>query len=257
MGQYLTSSQAGAAWDAQSMVPAPPGVSLGTIQAAGLLSEMADALGLQPAGVYTPWATRAGDVSWEEIKNPDTNLLLFLLTDPQITAATQITFGQPLPFVAILTREPLTQEIVRQLWNGTAYEPYETQAVYRQDDAKEPPTLFYLHWGSRIDLPDLPRQQLAIAPRANQAGGDLVFAAQVPREGTTTRGEPALPFQMAFEQQVVHAPVVTAGPAPVPAPLPPAPAPAGTNASAPWLLPAAVAVGAGALGYFFWVQRKG
>jgi hypothetical protein len=250
MDAYMEHGGSGTAWDSMAMVPAPLGTSLGDMSAQGMLAEAAQALGLQAQGVYTPWATRAGDVSWDEIKRPDTNIALFSITDAQVNKVAEITYGHPLPFVAVITRGPLTEQGVAQMWDGTAYRAYETQAVYRQDDAKDPPTIVFLHWGERIDLSDLPRTTSPLQPRAGAVGGSLVFAAQIPAQGTTVRAAPAVSFSDALQSQLVAS-------GPVPAP-PPAMVPAQTApvAARPnYGVPVAVGLGAAVLGFILWRKR--
>lgn len=248
---YMEHGGSGAAWDSLRMIPAPPGTSLGAMDAQGMFAEMADALGLQVLGLYTPWATRTGDISWEEIKKPDTNIAVWGITDAQVNAVASVTHGSPLPFVAIITKGPMTQAAVAAMWAGTAYRPYETQAVYRQDDAKDVPTIAFLHWGERIDMAELPKQTLALVPKAEAVGGALLFAAQVPSQGTTTRALPATAsFQNALESQLI----AQSPPSPPPIPSPPAPvvaAPAKTNLA----VPIAVGLGGAVLGFMLWRNR--
>jgi hypothetical protein len=250
MNAYMEHGGSGAAWDSMPMIPAPPGTSLGDMSAQGMLAEVAQALGLQAQGVYTPWATRSGDVSWDEIKNPDTNIALFSITDAQVNQAAEVTYGHPLPFVAVITKGPLTGQAVDNMWAGTAYKAYETQAVYRQDDAKNPPTITFLHWGERIDMSALPKQTLALQPRAASVSGSLVFAAQIPVQGTTVRAAPSTSFSDALQSQLV-----ASGPVPPP---PPSMVPVKTAAaSAPtnYSLPIAVGLGAAVLGFVLWRKR--
>lgn len=269
MQQYMEHGGSGLPWDEMPMIPAPPGTSLGQMQAQGMFAELANALGLQALGIYTPWATRTGDTSWEEIRNTDSNIVLWSLTDAQVRAVPEMTYGSPLPFVAIITKRPMTESEVAQMWSGTAYKSYETQAVYRQDDAKPVPTIAFLHWGENIDVSELPKQTLALEQKAAAVGGTLVFAAQIPSQGSTTRDLPAAPsFQAALESQLTAATPVTApatvvmppsqGPGPIttaaPSPgLAPAPAASGkTNLS----LPIAVGLGAAALGFVLWRKSR-
>jgi hypothetical protein len=261
MESYLDLGAAsGAVFDELGSIPAPPGTSLGQLSAQGMFAEISTALGLQPVGVFTPWASRTGDVAWDEIKRPDTNVMAWSLSDEQIGQATAVTFGQPLPFVVVATKGPLSQAQVAAMWEGTAYAPYETQAVYRQDDAMPIPTIFFMHWGERIDMGQLPKQVLAIAPRALQVGGQLLFAAQIPVQGSTTRAAPAMSFDNALTGQLA----INVAPA-VPVPTPAAitqPAPPGGAAIQPPAtrklnlgVPIVVGIGAAALGFWFWKRR--
>ena len=87
---YMEHGGAGAAWDSLPMIVAPPGTSLGAMAAQGMFAELSSALGLQVLGVYTPWATRSGDTVWEEIKNPDSNIAIWSITDAQVNAVPEI-----------------------------------------------------------------------------------------------------------------------------------------------------------------------
>jgi hypothetical protein len=254
MSSYMEHGGSGAAWNEMSMIPAPPGTSLGQMAAQGLLAEVTQALGLAPLGVYTPWATRAGDTEWDEIVNPDTNIAVFGITDALIRQAQDVTFGQPLPFVAIVTKGPMTQAAVDAMWDGSAYKAYETQAVYRQDDAKDPPTIVFMHWGERIDMAQLPKSPLGLEPKAAAANGALIFAAQVPVQTTTTRATPpSMPFTSALSSQLAAAMPVQAltPPAPTPVPVAPAAAPK-MNLS----LPIAIGAGAAVLSFVLWRRRR-
>jgi hypothetical protein len=251
---YMEHGGAGRAWDELAMIPAPPGTSLGGMSSQNVLAEVASSLQLSPLGIYTPWASRTGDMSWEEIKNPDTNIAVFGITDDQVNAVAQMTGGSPLPFVVIITKNPMTQAAVAAMWDGTAYQPYETQAVYRQDDAKDIPTIAFLHWGERIDMAALPKQTLALGPRASAVGGALLFAAQVPAQGTTTRGAPVAPsFQSALDAQMVAQSPPPAPPPPVVVAPPPPPPPEAQKQN--MSVPIAVGLGAAVLGYMLWNKR--
>jgi hypothetical protein len=274
--QYLASDVSGVSWDELSGIPAPPGTSLGAMAAQGMFSEVANALALAQVGVFTPWASRTGDMAWEEIRNPDTNVIAFSLTDAQINTAEQVTFGAPLPFVVVMTDKPLTSDQVAAMWEGTAYHPYETQAVYRQDDAKPIPNIYFMHWGERIDIAELPKAPLAIAPRARAVGGVLIFGAQIPVQGSTTRQPPAVTsfddaMSLQFGQVAPSMPTrvpslpltMPTTPVPGPAPMaPPALGPGGAMVTAPAAtkmnlgLPIAVGLGAAALGFVIWRNTR-
>jgi hypothetical protein len=225
------------------------------MDAQGMLAEVAATLQLQPLGIYTPWAARTGDTAWEEIKNPDTNVVLWAITDAQVNAVQGITFGSPLPFVSVVTKGPMTQASIDAMWSGTAYKAYETQAMYRQDDAKAVPTIVFIHWGERIDIAELPKQTLALEPKAASVSGALVFAAQVAAQGTTTRAYPAVAsFQDALDAQLI---MQSPPPAPAPAVVTPVPVPPPSVATVKTnlALPIAVGLGGVALGFMLWRKR--
>jgi len=258
MQQYLERGGTGQPWDEYTSIAAPPGTSLGDLSAQGMFAELGQALGLRPLGIFTPWASRTGDINWEEIRNPDTNIVTWEINDAQVNSVPTLSFGSPLPFITILTKGPMNQTDIAAMWEGTAYRPYETQAVYRQDDAKPVPTIYFMHWGERIDMAELPKQTLALVPRAAAAGGQLVFAAQIPHEGSTTRATPAVAsFQDAITSQLMASAPPPALPAPRPAPGPvTASAPAVASSKTNLSLPIAVGLGAAALTYVLWSQRR-
>ena len=250
---------------------APLGTSLGALPEAAFLTELADALGLAPIGVYTPWATRVSDLEWESPERaPDTNTALWRLTDVALQAARDVTFGSPVPFVAILSQTPLTSTEADSLWSGTPYRAYETQAVYRQDDGKPIPTIFFLYWGERLDESEVPPHPRSLEQTAAIAEGVLVFGMQIPAGSSTTRDWPATPFATALEMHDLIESPARAAPAPVPVPVPVPAAPARSTSPAaasprsgalalssepdwkPWAVGAAVAVGA----FFVWRQVK-
>jgi len=241
---------------------APLGTSLGQLPMASLLTDLVDALGLAPLGVYTPWATRVSDVEWESPERaPDTNTALWRLTDVALQAALDVTFGSPVPFVAILSQTPLTSLEADSLWSGTPYRAYETQAVYRQDDGKPIPTIFFLYWGERLDDPEVPAHPRSLEQTAAIAEGVLVFGMQIPAGSSTTRDWPATSFSSALEMHNLIESPARASPPPLP-PAPAAPAPASATPRSvaiapspdwkPWAVGVAVAVGA----FFVWRQVK-
>lgn len=244
-------SQMGTAWDEIGILPAPPGTSLGQMDAMSLFSEVSDALRLRPIGVVTPWAARVGDLEWEDIPHPDTNVMLWELTDAAINAVPEVTFGSPLPFVGIVTSRPMSVAETRKMWEGTAYAPYETQAVYRQDDAKDPPTALFLHWGERIDIAKLPKEVLLLGPRASAAAGSLVFAAQIPAQNSTTRAAPSSSFASVLARQAPLPPEPPPNPTPGPIPLGPV-----KEDKMNLGVPIAVGLGAAALGFLLWKRKR-
>lgn len=252
MEQYVPEYRAGNP-RRSSGVPAPHGVSLGTLQMAPIWAEAAKTLGLSPIGVATLWAAQSGDMSWEALTTqPDSNESLFFIHDADVANAEQLAFGAPLPFVVIATRQPLSSTGAAALWSGTAYEPYSAEAVYRQDDTSAVPVIYFLNWGQLSNSQTAKHGSLDAA--ASAVGGTLLFGIQIPSAGSTTRPFPATPFNSALTTQLALGPAPGPAPsrdAPVPAPEP-APTPA-TTSSGPskWWLPVALGAAAG-VGAYFW-----
>ncbi len=182
-------------------VGVPWGVSLST-QLAEMLGDLTGQLGLVEIGVLTPWATRKSDLKWQEITKPDTNIATFRIDDAGIQAAQQtVLFGQRLPFVTVLTGQLQTTTELEQSLNGSMYELYETQAVYRQDDSEEVPNVLFLHWLRVLPEDQMPRSPKGLDKVASEMHGQLSYSQQVPVESTTLRAPPAVTFAQAFGVQ--------------------------------------------------------
>ena len=222
---------------------APPGYSVAP-QLAELLRGIESQLGLVEAGLFTPWAKRESDLDWDEIQSPTSNVAAFSIDDAQLNKATEVLFGQPLPFVAVLTPLLAPEAVVQNASHLTKYEFFETQAVYRQTDPKEIPTIEFLHWYQVRDL-GAGGGSMPMSTVATALGGKLVFAQQVPADGTTTRAAPLVSFQDALRAQLGVSPLPGApvGPPPLPGfpgpedPLPTEPAPPPTIPAPPPTIP--------------------
>ncbi len=199
-------------------VGVPQGVSLST-QLAEMLSDLVGSLGLPEMGVLTPWATRKGDLQWQEINKPDTNIATFRIDDAGIQAAQQmVLFGQRLPFVTVLTGQLQTTTELEKILDGSMYELYETQAVYRQDDSDDIPNVLFLHWLRVLPEDQMPRSIKSMGTVASEMHGQLLYSQQVPVESSTLRAPPGVTFAQAFGVQepdplfqptVLPAPAVT------------------------------------------------
>lgn len=179
-------------------IGAPPGTSMEQ-QMAELLRDLPQQLSLPGVGISTPWAGRTGDMEWKEISQPDTNVQTFLIRDEDLRNVDQVLFGQPIPFLVIKTLDPVTRAKLESALLGSAYEMFETQAVYRQDDPNPVPRIEFFNWVRRVPLEE--EGSKSMQQVAAEAGGDLLYGQQVPVEGTTSREPPAISFQQAFDQQ--------------------------------------------------------
>lgn len=240
--------------------PAPRGVSLSGLAAESIWSEMAESLRLRPAGIVTVWATRRGDMSWDPHAIAETNICLYFLNDAAVRAAVEVAYGHPLPFVAIVTAEPMSETEVAEMWQGTAYTPYQTEAIFRQSDQQPVPTILFLHWGQRDESADAPQRLRPLTSAAADVFGQLMFASQVPAASTSSRDFPATPFPDALGMQLqLTEPgnpgnVITQPSGPMAAAETP-PSPTGTR-PIPWK-GMAFAVGlATAIGTYFWQTSR-
>lgn len=191
-------------------IGAPPGTSMQP-QVLELLRDLPEELNLAQAALSTPWAGKLGDLQWQEIHKPDTNVQTFLIRDEDLQAAQKVLFGQPVPFVVIKTLDPVTNAEMEEALLGSPYDLFETQAVYLQSDPNPIPRIEFHHWVRRRPLETEGGKSMSLV--AQQVGGDLLYGQQVPVENTSKRQPPAVSFQEAFDAQFLQ-------PEPAPQPLP-------------------------------------
>lgn len=243
------------------LTPSALAVPLGTSvepQVAELLRDIAFQLHLPEAGVFTPWATRQSDLTWQEIVNPDTNIATFEITDAKIQEASVVLFGQPIPFVTVLTSSPLVIAEIERLVEDSNYDLFETQAVYSQLDSDPIPRIQFLHWFRVKDIADQSqRGARRMEQVARDMGGVLRFSQQVPVQGSTVRQPPGISFEEAFDLQggpvdvlppipgnPGSPPILSPGPSPVlPGPITPGPSPAPAQPQSNYVVPVLVGIG--------------
>jgi len=238
-------------------IGAPPGTSM-QVQLLELLRGLPEQLNLASVGISTPWGTPVSDLEWSEIRNPDTNVQTFLLSESALKTAKDVFFGQPIPFVLIKTTAPRSRSEVEAALTGSPYEFFETQGVYRQDDPNPVPRIEFHHWARRRPLDKEGNKSMDLV--ASQLRGDLLYGQQIPVEGTTLRGKPVVSFPVAYGAQFLTLPPDLPGvpnpfpgipnplpglpdfplpdlPFPVPVPPPAAPPPPPPAASTPAQMP--------------------
>jgi hypothetical protein len=234
--------------DGLGTTPAPPGTVLPPgLPGLEMFGSIVQALGLKEVGLYTPWAARESGVEWEEVDQPpDTNVVAFSVNQQALNAAQSVTFGQPLPFIAIITSGMPTPSQVESAFDLSPYTFYQTQAVYRQDDKAAVPRIYLMHWGEYRKPGDAMFNKGSIDQAAAKLAGASVYASQVDYKTTAQRTPPSQPFATVIGQ---------AGPAPGPE-LPPPPPPAvppppstGPKKTPPWLIIGALGVGAAAIAF--------
>lgn len=249
--EYVSVADTGRPCVERARIPAPRGTSLGQMAALDLWNEIAESMNLPFRGTYTMWALREGDMDWQPVPSqPDTNYLVWSINDQAVARARELAFGNPLPYVVILSERLLSTTDVARLWKGTAYEAYQTEAVYRQDDPKATPAMVFMYWGERRDMPAGPEQTLSLDQAAADADGQLVFAAQVASQGTTKREFPGIHFMDAFQMQRTPLPEEPSPAPPQEAIQPAAPSEAAVGAQERSLvMPVMLGVGAGVLAF--------
>ena len=259
-----TSSQRGS-------IPIPNGSGLGQLQALELFENVPRQLQLPFLGYFLKWAERLGDLEWKEEPDPGSpnnvdGLALWALTDENVRQAEEIAFGDPLPFVAIVTAEPMSNTAIEQMWKKTAFAPHSTIAIFMDRDDKVVPTILFLHWGERIDMANAPQHVQPLQSAASQYNGALVWAAQAesmygtgwligPLDGQVHW--PALPFADALAAQMALTPS-SAQPGAPPAPPPQVTVQTTVTPAAPsfWSPPVILAGVGAAMLAFAWKRRK-
>jgi len=194
------------------LIPAPPGVTIPP-QLAAMADLILAQLHLEDLGLYSPWATRTSDVSWQEIRQPpDLNVAVAGFSDSLLLQSSVITMGQGIAFLAVLSESLPLQSVVGTAFTGTAYSYYETQGVYRQSDTAAVPHISFLHWIQRRQAGDSAYGGGSLDAAAARLGGRLVLAMQTPGQGTVMqRPAPALTFSLALQQQLGIVPTGTPG----------------------------------------------
>lgn len=178
----------------------PPGVQIPGAQGLDVFDHLMEQL--QPMGLYTPWATRVGSMDWTVVQQPpDTNIVVGALDDSLYKQVLGMGFGAPLPFVVVHTTKLPSAEQIRDAVVGTAYEFYETQAVYGQRDASDPPKITFLHWLSLRKPEDSQGGAGSLTGAAQKIGGQLGAAMQVGYTDTKMRPVPTEAFEVAFASQ--------------------------------------------------------
>jgi len=236
-------------------LPAPPGTNFpASFPGLDLLSQVGSMLTLTPVGLFTPWGGRTGGVSWDDVKQPpDTNIALSSLTDALVRMVPTVTFGAPLPFIAVLTTKLPTPNEVEAMWSGTDYQAYETDAIYDQADASPTPRILFLHWAERRQAGASGAGNKSLDQAAGSVGGRLVFAMQVDYRSTSRRQPPAIPFQQALAMQLSggggqqKVPPVDSGPPPAKTDVPPL---IEKPVKISWVYPALIATGTAIIAFF-------
>jgi hypothetical protein len=234
-------------------IVAPPGVQPSSSSGFTLFDQLIEQLQLPTIGIYTPWGGREG-MDWMEVRQPpDTNIVVAGLNDQTWTAAQTLSMGASLPWIGVLAdRTPSTQELV-QAAVGTPYEFFQTQAVYAQEDASEPPTIRFLHWFRLRDPGDENGGSTGPSAIATAVNGQLVFAAQVNYSTSAQRVPPQMPFSEALAAQFPGQATPEPGAEPVPGGSSPYVPPAAPPVAAwkPYVVPIAATALAFAVGGYF------
>ena len=199
-------------------------------------------------GVFTPWGVQTGDVSWQDLRNPEFDLLIQPLNDPLLHAAETASFGHPVGWLGILTDTPASTVAAQRAFDNTPYGLDMAEGVYNQADVSDPPRIRFLYWGKLREPDDAAGGRSSMGQAAKMLGGQLVFPTQVPR--TQRRPHPIAPFQSALDKQMG---IVPTGPRLMPLPqpvtLPVRQASAADSSGLPWWMLLGVGAAAAYGGY--------
>lgn len=212
--------------------------------------------GSEAVGVFSPWGQQSGSVDWQTVQ-PDHDLVIYPISDQQISAVGRATFGIPLGFVAVITTSPVTLQKAEAAFDNTPFAFSHVEGIFRLDDAKSVPSIYFLYWGTIREPTSAGGGNSKMQSVADLLGGTLVFPLQIPRTGQE-RPLPAVSFSAALSTQLAAtapavSPAVAASLVAAPSALaPPAPA------ARPWWLLPVVGGGAAALGVYLYrrSQRK-
>lgn len=183
-------------------LPIPEGTNL-SVELLGLLEQLPVEMSLPMDGHVTPWAVQDG-LSWRpNVESPAENLELYSISSREVREAYDKLFGQPIPYLGVVTYELPTATQIDQALEGTDYEWFETLAVYDQVQTQDAvPPIFYFHWISLREAGEKRSKDLGAA--MVEMGGTLVFASRVPYSKTSVRAWPAMDFQTAIDSQRIE-----------------------------------------------------
>lgn len=144
-------------------------------------------------GIFTPWGklvqapTKFG---WQvaPLGGPaDTNLIVFEMSEVAALLSS-LGFGQP-AFLAVLSDQPIRPEQISAAFSGTPYGRYgDGITLYSQNDQTGVPKVYFLYWLGLRDPGDPDGGASSSGAAAQALGAALVFAQQVAREATDSRG---------------------------------------------------------------------
>jgi len=164
-----------------------------------------------PFGELSLWALQDSEESFVPAQTKK-KYLAFPVDPRRLSAAQAAAFGQPIPFVAVLSERMTKLSDVEAAWENTPYEDAGTEVVYREDDGKGVPTGYFLHWANlRGDQVAVDYSKLG--PSVIALGGILVYLLPAGITGKE-RPAPEIPFSVAHEVRTgpVVAPITTAAP---------------------------------------------
>lgn len=149
----------------------------------------------QPSLTYTGWALQNGDIEWTE-EVPTQNYQAFAITDLQIVATAQAATSVP-NRLAVISPSLSFASTVKKTFEGTPYAYQQTEAVYAQLDAAQPPAIYFIYWLTLRSATDPMIGNTSLNYAALQVVGVLSYIINVPQSGQQ-RSRPGVSFTQAL-----------------------------------------------------------
>jgi hypothetical protein len=203
-----------------------------------------------------PWATEDDAAQWVQSLTPEVRYTLYPVTAQFLDAVTKAAFGQPVGFVAVLDTTMRAQP--EQLFEGTPWKYFQSQAVFSERDPGEPPAIRFLYWANLRDEVSSAGTASTLEAKAKAAGATLVYPVTIPIQGAA-RGMPNMDFPLALASQTKTASASMTTPSAAPLPTGPGgpAAPAPTSSSSGWGAVVLLASVAGLGGYVAYRVARG
>ena len=182
-----------------------------------------------PIGVFSQWGAQVDAATWKTMPH-QSNYITYPVNATQLHAAAQTGAG-PVGFLAVLTTKPIPPAQLEQAFQQTPYKYFSTEGVYRQDDTKHVPTIFFLNWAVMRSDQDPEAGGKSLEASAALLGGQLVFPITV-GTGGADRAEPTQDFVKALNTQLAMTPASPSAAPSLPEPIP-VPSPAAAEQATP------------------------
>jgi hypothetical protein len=153
---------------------------------------------VQPAGPYTPWAERVGDLAWRDVISA-TNRLLYPMTQADVEEAASKS-GERVRLIGVLSSVPSAIVNIVAIFEDSKYELLKTEGVYAQSDDSSVPSILFLHWGVLRSITDWVGRDADEEQVADALQGALVFPVEV-TASPSDRARPTVAFADALDQQ--------------------------------------------------------
>ncbi len=161
----------------------------------------------QKLGVFALWAWQKTDTLWQEISNPETDVVLF---DYAAVGSAMRGMGLGAPgWIAYFTDHPVELALAQAAFEATPYKLYSAEAVYNELDKTSPPRIGFVYWGQAREPGDTSAGPLKPEEAAQSLGGSAVVGIQVNAQQTELRPRPRQgDFADAYSKQFGVTPAV-------------------------------------------------